>query len=366
MSIDIPKFSEASIDPLTIHPELTLTSKSPEELPDTIMQDGGPLSEEPTAGMDGPSDDAKAPLGAVPSGAAVPKESAISRTSRSSISLTSLNRHGLKLDLSSLTLDGLSENKSSIAGPRPSALGAAAMSGIEAIASPVTLAPKSARPRAGYEGEFPNLDIFLNSAIDGIQLPSGDTGAGIEVPPGDINMDDLFGDNEMGFSASGEGGNSIAVNPTSTAMGPLFSPEDMLPVKTEEIPINLDGPGAMSHEDKLFEELGFVEVPGNAMASTSASVQPNLSLDNVIGSFDFSVAPDNALSNDFNLMQQRQQFGLDLNLTATSSGQAGQAESSTVLPDFSFWPSSAGVDGDLNFDIFNQPASTDSKTNQTS
>jgi hypothetical protein len=357
MLIDIPKFSEASIDPLTIHPELNLTSKSPEELLDTIMQDGGPLSEEPMLGIDGPSDDAKALLGAVPSGAAVPKESAISRTSRSSISLTSLNRHGLKLDLSSITLDGLSENKSSIA--RPSALGAAAMSGIEVIASPVTLAPKSARPRAGYDGEFPNLELFLNS---GIQLPSGDAGPTVQTD--DLNMDDLFGDNEMGFSASGEGGNSVAVNANSTTMGALFSPEDMLPVKTEEMPINLNGSGAMSHEDKLFEELGFVEVTGNAMASTSAAAQPNLSLDNVMASFNF--ASDNALSNDFNLMQQQQPFGLDLNLASTSSGQTGQAESSTALPDFSFtWPNSAGVDGDLNFDIFNQPAPTDSKTNQT-
>lgn len=366
MSINIPKFDESSIDPHTVHPDLNISSRSPEQA-DAVMQDGATLVEEPMSGVEGTSEEAKAITGAAPSGAAVPKESALSRTSRSSISLTSLNRHGLKLDLSNLGIDGLADSKSAITGVRPSALGAGAVSAIEAMASPVTLAPKSARPRTGYEGEYMELlQPFLDNPIDSIPLPTTvPGGASMDVPATDINMDDLFGDNEMNFSASGDGN-----NPATTTMDPLFSPDDMLPVKTEEMPVNLPGGETMSHEDKLLEELGFVELSSNPMASTSNTEQQNLSLDNVIGSFDFSVAPDNSLSNDFNLMQQqlqqRQQFGLDLNLTSTS-GQAGQTDSSNALSDFGFdlfgGTDSNATGDELNFDIFNQPTTSDNKTN---
>lgn len=372
---DIPKFDETAVDLHAIHPEIDLSSKSPEsDKPDILMKDGTVSTEEPTM-IDG--DEAK--LHAAPSGPAIPKESALSRTSRSSISLTSLNRHGLKLDLSNLPLDPLNDNKSSL-GPRASAMGAPVASGIEPVASPVTLAPKSARPRTSYDGEFSQLNLldpFLNNGMEGIQMPSASSGPRtMPVASGDM-MEDLFGDSEMAFSAGPrDGDNRSGTNATTSNLDPLFSPDDMIP-KREDIPIDLTRPDTnarVSTDDKLLEELGFVEIRPTSMASTSAAPVAEPSLD--IGSFELPSGTSNAEpGSTFDIMQQlqqHQQFGIDLNPpTHMQDGQQDQAGLSFSELGFDLFPSSSNPGQSSTADditnlsaLFNQPSGTDSKSNQ--
>lgn len=164
----------------------------------------------------------KLTFGSIPSGAVVPKDSGLSRTSRSSISLTSLNRHGLKLDLSGIALDpagnlsALPTGKDGLQGDR--------------VASPVTLAPKSARPRPGNEDEFPSLD-FGDMGMDGMDAflasdPSMNMVDLTNVPPGSAldSIDDLFGDNEMGMgSALGDApATAIDIDATTSLSGPAM------------------------------------------------------------------------------------------------------------------------------------------------
>lgn len=242
-----------AIDPLTVHPDLNL-SKIPEgEGGDTEMFDVT-LTEEPSS-LD-PDD----PLSRIPSGAVVPKDPGLLRPSRSSISLTSLNRHGLKLDLSSLTMDSIAEGKSALPADRTSI---SALGGIgKGPASPVTLAPKSARPRS----DFDPLN-FLTSAVD-------------------VNIEDLFADNEMPFTDSAGGDGTVGGAGAAAVIESFLSA-----VKTEDVPIDLLGvtddhisTTAAAAQEKLFEELGFVEVNNDhvPIASTSTA-NVNMTGDNGVG-----------------------------------------------------------------------------------
>ena len=319
--IDIPRFDEMNVDPLTVHPEFNINKGSETQDGDTDMQDGKILTEEPSSMLD---DDGSA---RIPSGAAVPKDSGLLRPSRSSISLTSLNRHGLKLDLSSLTLDSLDNTKSAIAEPRVSALGG--ISGIKGVASPVTLAPKSARPRDGdyLAMDLGQLNTFLNSSTD-------------------LNIEDLFGDSEMPFPESAVGDGTVGGGGgAASVMESFLSAQNLLGnVKTEGTSMDLLGSTA-SHantasaptaEEKLFEEFGFVEVKNDHQPTASTSATgTNINADlSSLATFDFSnpsAATDTA---NFNMMdlesqnmdmqrlqqQQRQQFGLDLGLPTSLDG----------------------------------------------
>lgn len=389
MFIDLPprRFDDMAVDPLAVPPDSTGREPAEGEKPDTIMQDGSHLAEEPSSMLvDNLSEEAssKAAQGSIPSGAVVPKDPGLSRTSRSSISLTSLNRHGLRLDLSNLSMEPVNEVKSSIAGPRPSALGGVGMSAVDnAMASPVTLAPKSARPRTGYDGEFATLDLFgdpfLTTAMEGTQLPAGDITSGEVVPSTDMGnlMDDLFADSELGLAGPGAAGGTseaiagssgIASSVSDPTMASLFSAESLFnEVKGKDDPIALLGANSseVAAQNKLFEALGF-GVPPNAAASTSNTQQQGLSLTDPIATFDFSsIGQGNDLpkvdstAEDFNLLnmenrqlQQRQQFGIDLNTT-----QPG--DQTVELDDFPFdlfGDDSAGgpsADHDINFnDLF--------------
>ncbi|KAG8875439.1 hypothetical protein FRC20_003853 [Serendipita sp. 405] len=366
MFIDIPRFDEKTIDPLSVHPEINLKPATDDDT-DFIMHDGS-IVEEPISIMDDESATAKNP---VPSGAAVPKEPGLSRTSRSSISLTSLNRHGLKLDLSNISLDGINENKSALAPSRVSGINPG-VSGMEPVASPVTLAPKSARPRAGMDGEFPSLALdgleFLSSTI---QLPSGVTSSGIDATDDLVLVDDLFGDDEIDFGSNpptGSGTNTVPMNS-------IFSTDSLMgTIKSEEMSIDLLGGNASTSgtQDKLFDDLGFGEMPANSSNADATTSNADLSLDGDLASFDFSVPVDNNLSNNataadssFGLeqmqqdqelkqqLQQRQQFGIGLNLP-------GELEVQLQLLDGN--STNEGVPpGDLqefNFDFLGTDAST--------
>lgn len=152
------------VDMDTIEPEAVagvIVKTEPQEI-QSLLGDI-PFSEEPTS-----TDPTKVtfPLGVVPSGAAVPAGA----RRAGSISLASLNRPnrppiGLKLDLSSASLRSL-----------PSLDGSAVLDGTQVdvgtqggagtsfdarVASPVTLAPKSAHPRAGDElFDMAQLDLL--------------------------------------------------------------------------------------------------------------------------------------------------------------------------------------------------------------
>ncbi|KAG8785379.1 hypothetical protein FRC15_001486 [Serendipita sp. 397] len=366
MFIDIPRFDEKTIDPLSVHPEINLKPATDDDT-DFIMHDGS-IVEEPISIMDDESATAKNP---VPSGAAVPKEPGLSRTSRSSISLTSLNRHGLKLDLSNISLDGINENKSALAPSRVSGINPG-VSGMEPVASPVTLAPKSARPRAGMDGEFPSLALdgleFLSSTI---QLPSGVTSSGIDATDDLVLVDDLFGDDEIDFGSNPPTGSGTNTVPMSS----IFSTDNLMgTIKSEEMSIDLLGGNASTSgtQDKLFDDLGFGEMPANSSNADATTSNADLSLDGDLASFDFSVPVDNNLSNNataadssFGLeqmqqdqelkqqLQQRQQFGIGLNLP-------GELEVQLQLLDGN--STNEGVPpGDLqefNFDFLGTDAST--------
>ncbi|KAG8835970.1 hypothetical protein FRC17_010939 [Serendipita sp. 399] len=359
MFIDIPRFDEKSIDPLTVHPDINLKSATPEDA-DSIMQDGTLVEEPISIG----EDDNVTSKHLVPSGAAVPKDSGISRTSRSSISLTSLNRHGLKLDLSTISMEGINENKSALAPSRVSALNPSGISGIESVTSPATLAPKSARPRPGMDGDFSGLALeFLSNPM---QLSS-------VVPPGgldaasDLVMDDLFGDDEINFGANPS--TSSATNPVPIES--IFSTDNLMaPIKSEEISIDLLGPNpsASGTQDKLFEDLGFGDVPANPSNPDATNSSVNLPLGGDLSSFDFTV--DNNLidplhrsvdstvaDTSFGIsqmqqdqelkqqLQQRQQFGIGLNLPGELEAQLQLLDGNTAnnenvssedLQDFNF------------------------------
>jgi len=382
--IDIPRFDETSIDPLTIHPDINLKA-SVGDGGDTEMQDSTVLTEEPGSVLDGTQDDGPSKI---PSGPVVPKDPGILRPSRSSISLTSLNRHGPKLDLSNVTMDIRNESMSAL--PTESlASGLGGITGIKAIASPVTLAPKSARPLS----EFDPLNVFLASATE-------------------ITIDDLFGDGEMPFVDSAGGDSTVGGAGAAAAIESFLSVENLLPkVKTEDSSIDLLGPpgthadpsSATVGQDNLFEELGLVEVKSDhaPMISTSATGVDmgadlsSLGGDNIgmtIGPFEF---PNPSVTTDapnFDMMaletpgpdvqqmqQQHQPFGIDLGLPPTSdTGGVGQVDSKMLDPyqqllggsavgsgtsaadlgEFNFLFSAtgdgnstlAGADEDLNFD----------------
>lgn len=244
-----------------------------------------------------------------------------------------------------------------------------------AMASPVTLAPKSARPRTGYEGEFSALDLFgdpfLASTMEGAQLPAGD----IEVvPPGDMGnlMEDLdlFADAELGLTASGGAGDAIsaATGVDDPTMASLFSDGLFDEAKDKNDPISLltTNSNSIAAENKLFEELGF-DVPPNASSSATGQTQ-DLSLSDSLANFDFSsigqggdLPKGDATAGDFNLLnmedrqlQQRQQFGIDLNTT-----QAGD-QAVSGLGDFPFdLFGGTGTSGDdLDFDNLFSPDPT--------
>lgn len=304
MFIDIPRFDEKSIDPLSVHPEFRLKNVDGNE-EDLVMQDG--TTEEP-ASMEGVQEDNAGKL-AVPSGAAVPKDSGLARASRSSISLTSLNRHGLKLDLSTLTLDGLAENKSGLAPSRMSTLGPSGMSGVEPMGSPVTLAPKSAKPRPGFDGDFNPL------ALSDIQLNSLLTGTG---------MDDLFGDNETSDANIG--------------VDALFSNPLIQPIKSEDISnISLIGDGQATTsggQEKLFEDLAFESSGANNGSTALTNTEVPLGGDMSAFSFDMGSELPRAQGSEgittaiggseAQQLQQRQQFGIDLNLPSALDSSAAQ------------------------------------------
>jgi hypothetical protein len=332
MVIDIPRFDKTSIDPLTIHPDFQIRDSVEAENGDVTMIDDSSLTDEPTSMLDSAQEGvaAKHLLGLVPSGAAVPKDPGISRNSRSSISLTSLNRggnrHGLKLDLSNLTLDGLGDSKSAMVASRISAMGPSGLSGIEPIASPVTLAPKSARPRPGFDGDFPPLgldDLPLESLM---QVSTGNMGGGIDASG---IMDDLFGDSEMNYPTDsdaaaviGPSNNANTSNAPATSMDSLFSTSNFLPeVKAEDVSVDMlagtRASGESSTQDKLLEELGFRNEPTDILSTAPAS---NLNLE----TFDFGINSSmnqntNSSSSNSGLdlirLQQRQQFGLGLGLS---------------------------------------------------
>lgn len=389
MFIDIPRFDEMNIDPLTVHPEIKLSKDSGTPDGDTDMQDGKVFTEDPASMLD---DEGSA---RIPSGAVVPKDPGLLRPSRSSISLTSLNRHGLKLDLSSITLDGLNDSKSALAEPRVSALGG--ISAAKGAASPVTLAPKSARPRDGdyLAMDLGPLNTFLNSSTD-------------------LNIEDLFGDSEMPFSESAVGDGTVGGGDgTASVMESFLSAQNLLPnSKGEDGSMDLLGTSTNAHanttsaptaEDSLFEEFGFVEVKNEQQptASTSAAGAGMGTDLSSLGTFDFSNPSATADSNDFNMMgldtsnadvqrlqqQQRQQFGLDLDLPTsldasgveakmlnqyqtlldTSSGEGGAA----ALSNFDFENlfgntadgsgAAAGMDNTLDFNELFDDATSSSK-----
>ena len=203
-----------------------------------------PLSEEPVS-----TDPTKVtfPLGIVPSGAAVPAGA----RRGGSISLASLNRPnrpslGLKLDLSSTSLRPLSslDGSTVLDGTQvdAGAQGGAGTSFVDApVASPVTLAPKSAHPRAGDElFDLTQLDLLAvvqaqaeqdQMAINEIsELAAaaeiaGIVGDGTAENPMEIDLD-LFGEGagggmDLGLNTSSGANN----NETSlaSAVDSLFS-----------------------------------------------------------------------------------------------------------------------------------------------
>jgi hypothetical protein len=388
MFIDLPprRFDDMAVDPLAPAPDVKKEAIEGDK-GDIVMQDGTQMTEEPLSmQVDGAeATSSKAHLASVPSGAVVPKDPGLSRTSRSSISLTSLNRHGLRLDLSSISIDPVNENKSSIAGPRPSALGGGGMSTISAVdnamASPVTLAPKSARPKAGYEDDF-SLDLFgdpfLGTTMEGNQLPAGDITSGEVVPPPNIMEDlDLFGDGELGLTAGGGAGDTIpgAAGVSDPTMASLFSDGLFDEVKDKDDGIALLGSNSdnVAAENKLFEQFGF-PVPPNASSSSAAVPHTqDLSLPDSITSFDFSsigqggdLQKEGATAGDFNLLnmedrqlQQRQQFGIDLNATQAGDQDVGD------LNDFPFdLFGTADASGEINFDSFFSSNPTNKEENK--
>lgn len=217
-----------------------------------------PLSEEPAS-----TDPTKVsfPLGVVPSGAAVPAGA----RRGGSISLASLNRPnrpsaGLKLDLSSTSLRPLSslDGSTVLDGTQvdAGAQGGAGTSFADApVASPVTLAPKSAHPRAGDDlFDLAQLDLLaavqaqaeqdqmamneINELAAAAEI-AGIVGDGTAENPLEIDLD-LFGEGAGGGMDLGLNTNSGANNnETSLASAvdslfsagpdksdPLFSPTD--------------------------------------------------------------------------------------------------------------------------------------------
>jgi hypothetical protein len=146
----------------TIEPEAVVVKTEPQET--QVLLGEIPLSEEPTS-----TDSTKVtfPLGIIPSGAAVPA----GPRRAGSISLASLNRpnrpaYGLKLDLSATALRGLPslDGSTVLDGTNVDAvtqMGAGTSFVDASMASPVTLAPKSAHPRAGDElFDLTQLDLI--------------------------------------------------------------------------------------------------------------------------------------------------------------------------------------------------------------
>ncbi|PVG03344.1 hypothetical protein CPB86DRAFT_822398 [Serendipita vermifera] len=349
MVIDIPRFDKTSIDPLTIHPDFQIRESVEAENGDVTMVDDSELTDEPSSILESTQEGTGAKLapGHVPSGAAVPKDPGISRGSRSSISLTSLNRggnrHGLKLDLSNLTMEGLAEGKSAIVASRISAMGPAGLSGIEPIASPVTLAPKSARPRPGFDGEFPPLGLddplesLLKDPLNNMQVPTSNIAGGIDASGSNIDglvIDDLFGDSEMNYTADtdaaaviGSNNDRNASNAPGNTMESLFSTSNFLPeVKAEDVSVDMLAGTTAPEESstKLLEQLGF-QNESTDILSTAPATDLNLE------TFDFGINSSmnqnsNTASSNAELdlmrlqqaqqqLQQRQQFGLGLGLS---------------------------------------------------
>jgi len=187
-----------------------------------------PLSEEPTSTE---STKAAFPLGVVPSGAAVPA----GPRRAGSISLASLNRpnrpsFNLKLDLSSASLRALPslDGSTALDGTKgdASAQGGAGSSFVDAaMASPVTLAPKSAHPRAGDElFDLTQLDLIAAVQAEQDQMAineiselaaaaeiAGMVGDGTAENPLEIDLD-LFGEGAGGGMDLGLDTNSGANN----------------------------------------------------------------------------------------------------------------------------------------------------------
>ena len=254
-----------------------------------------PLSEEPVSTE---STKVTFPLGVVPSGAAVPA----GPRRAGSISLAPLNRSnrpsfGLKLDLSSVSLRALPslDGSTVLDGTKGDATTQAGTSFVDAsMASPVTLAPKSAHPRAGDElFDLTQLDLMAAVQAEQDQMAineiselaaaaeiAGIVGDGTAENPLEIDQD-LFGEgagggmdlgldtnpgannNETGLRSAVDVDSLFSAGPDRS--DPLFSPAEGVMAGAPEIKKeNLDSTTASD----LFAALG---IPS---ASADSSAQP--------------------------------------------------------------------------------------------
>lgn len=251
-----------------------------------------PLSEEPVSTE---STKVTFPLGVVPSGAAVPA----GPRRAGSISLAPLNRSnrpsfGLKLDLSSASLRALPslDGSTVLDGTKGDAVaqGGTGTSFVDAsMASPVTLAPKSAHPRAGDElfdlmaavqAEQDQMAINEISELAAAAEIAGIVGDGTAENPLEIDQD-LFGEgagggmdlgldtnpgtnnNETGLRSAVDVESLFSAGPDRS--DPLFSPAEGVMAGAPEIKKeNVDSTTASD----LFAALG---IPS---ASADSSAQP--------------------------------------------------------------------------------------------
>jgi hypothetical protein len=240
------------------------------------------------------------PLGVVPSGAAVPA----GPRRAGSISLASLNRpnrpsFGLKLDLSSASLRALPslDGSAVLDGTKVDSVAqsGAGTSFVDAsMASPVTLAPKSAHPRAGDElfdliaavqAEQDQIAINEISELAAAAEIAGIVGDGTAENPLDVDVD-LFGEgagggmdlgldtnpgannNETGLRSAVDVDSLFSAGPDKS--DPLFSPAEGVVAGAPEINKGNTG-GSISNADPttasdLFAALGIPSASADSSA----------------------------------------------------------------------------------------------------